>query len=93
MLHVQGNSRHKRHRCYVRFFFCNFTLEDLQNAPARVCEGGLKAGLARAMDARGELFEAHDMLAFVRAQVLGPMLARNTGHLQRGVRRLEQQGS
>ncbi len=39
-------------RCYVRFFFCNFALEDLHNVSARVCEGGLKAGLIRAMDAR-----------------------------------------
>lgn len=39
--------------------------------------------------ARGELFEAHDMLAFLRAQVLGPMLARDGGHRQRGVRRIE----
>lgn len=39
--------------------------------------------------ARGELLEAHDMLAFIRSQVLGPMIARNGGHRQRGVRRLE----
>jgi predicted nucleotidyltransferase len=39
--------------------------------------------------ARGELFEAHDMLAFLRAQVLGPMLARNGGRRQRGVRQIE----
>jgi predicted nucleotidyltransferase len=39
--------------------------------------------------ARGELFEAHDMLAFVRGQVLGPMLARKAGQRQRGVRWLE----
>jgi len=39
--------------------------------------------------ARGELFEAHALLAFVRAQVLGPMLARNGGHRQRGVRQVE----
>ncbi|HEY0946905.1 MAG TPA: aminoglycoside 6-adenylyltransferase [Opitutaceae bacterium] len=39
--------------------------------------------------ARGELFEAHDLLAFVRSQVLGPMLARNGGRRQRGVRQVE----
>jgi hypothetical protein len=39
--------------------------------------------------ARGELFEAHDLLAFVRAQVLGPMLARKGQHRQRGVRQIE----
>ncbi len=39
--------------------------------------------------ARGELFEANDMLAFMRSQVLGPMLARNHGRRQRGVRRVE----
>lgn len=39
--------------------------------------------------ARGELFEAHDLLAFVRSQVLGPMLARNGGRRQRGVRHVE----
>lgn len=39
--------------------------------------------------ARGELLEAHDMLAALRAQVLGPMIARHGGHRQRGVRRME----
>lgn len=38
---------------------------------------------------RGELFEAHDLLTFVRAQVLGPMIARHLGQPQRGVRRIE----
>lgn len=39
--------------------------------------------------ARGELFEAMGMLAFFRDQVLGPMLHRRAGRLQRGVRRIE----
>jgi hypothetical protein len=39
--------------------------------------------------ARGELFEAIGMLAFFRDQVLGPMLHRRAGRLQRGVRRIE----
>lgn len=39
--------------------------------------------------ARGELFEAHAMLAHLRAEVLGPMVARNEGKRQRGVRRVE----
>ncbi len=38
---------------------------------------------------RGELFEAMAMLAFLREQVLGPMLHRRYGHLQRGVRKIE----
>lgn len=41
--------------------------------------------------ARGELFEAIDLLTALRAQVLGPMLARNGGRRQRGVRRIEQE--
>ena len=40
--------------------------------------------------ARGELFEAIDLLTWIRGQVLGPMLARNLGRQQRGVRRVEQ---
>ncbi len=39
--------------------------------------------------ARGELFEALEMLAYLRSQVLGPMLSRNLGHRQRGLRRIE----
>lgn len=39
--------------------------------------------------ARGELFEAIGMLAFFREQILGPMLHRNAGRRQRGVRRIE----
>lgn len=39
--------------------------------------------------ARGELFEAIGLLAFFREQILGPMLHRNAGRRQRGVRRLE----
>ncbi|WP_426281676.1 nucleotidyltransferase domain-containing protein [Lysobacter soli] len=39
--------------------------------------------------ARGEMFEALGMLAFFRDQVLGPMLHRRAGRLQRGVRRIE----
>lgn len=39
---------------------------------------------------RGELFEAIAMLAFIREQVLGPMLHRRAGRPQRGVRRMEQ---
>ena len=44
---------------------------------------------------RGELFEAIGMIAFIREQVLGPMLHRRLGRPQRGVRRIEQleQGS
>lgn len=38
---------------------------------------------------RGELFEAIGMLAFIRDQVLGPMLHRRAGRPQRGVRRME----
>jgi hypothetical protein len=39
---------------------------------------------------RGELFECLDMLAAVRAMVLGPLIARGSGHRAAGVRRLEQ---
>lgn len=39
---------------------------------------------------RGEWFEAISMLAFLREQILGPMLARRAGKPQRGVRRIEQ---
>lgn len=39
---------------------------------------------------RGELFEAIAMLAFIRDQVLGPLVYRREGQPQRGVRRLEQ---
>jgi hypothetical protein len=39
---------------------------------------------------RGELFEATDLLALIRQQVLGPMNCRNHGKNQRGVRRVEQ---
>lgn len=42
--------------------------------------------------ARGELFEALGMLAFFRDQVLGPMLHRRAGRMQRGVRRIETLG-
>lgn len=38
---------------------------------------------------RGELFEAVGMLAFLREQVLGPMLHRRAGNPQRGVRRID----
>ena len=38
---------------------------------------------------RGELFEAVGMLGDFRSMVLGPMLARRAGALQRGVRRIE----
>ena len=38
---------------------------------------------------RGELFEAIGMLGFLREQVLGPMLHRRAGRLQRGVRRID----
>ncbi len=40
--------------------------------------------------ARGELFEALGMLAFIREQVLGPLIHQLEGRPQRGVRRLEQ---
>ena len=39
---------------------------------------------------RGELFEAIAMLAFIRDQVLGPLVYRREGQPQRGARRLEQ---
>ena len=39
---------------------------------------------------RGELFECLDMLAFVRATVLGPLIAQARGRRAAGVRRLEQ---
>jgi predicted nucleotidyltransferase len=39
---------------------------------------------------RGELFEAHDMLTFLRAQVLGPLMLQTVGARPNGVRRLEQ---
>lgn len=38
---------------------------------------------------RGEMYEAISMLGFFREQVLGPMLARRAGAMQRGVRRIE----
>lgn len=44
-------------------------------------------GVARA--GRGELFEALDMLGFLRASVLGPMLATSVGLRQRGMRFIE----
>lgn len=39
---------------------------------------------------RGELFEAHDMLAFLRARALGPLMLQTVGARPNGVRRLEQ---
>ena len=39
---------------------------------------------------RGELFEAHDMLAFLRAQALGPLMLQTVSARPTGVRRLEQ---
>lgn len=39
--------------------------------------------------ARGELFEAIDALGFIRAQVLGPLLASRARLPQRGLRRIE----
>jgi predicted nucleotidyltransferase len=44
---------------------------------------------AAAKVGRGELFECLDMLAFVRANVLGPLIAVARGHRAAGVRRLE----
>lgn len=38
---------------------------------------------------RGELFEAHDFLAFLRAQVLGPLALLDQGARPSGVRKLE----
>jgi predicted nucleotidyltransferase len=38
---------------------------------------------------RGELFEAMGMIAFFREHVLGPMLHRRSGRVQRGVRKIE----
>jgi predicted nucleotidyltransferase len=40
--------------------------------------------------ARGELFEALDMITYLRAAVLGPLLHAQKGNEPRGVRRLEQ---
>jgi hypothetical protein len=39
---------------------------------------------------RGEIFEAIEMVGFLRQQILGPMSSRNSGRDQRGVRRVEQ---
>ena len=39
---------------------------------------------------RGELFECLDMLAFLRATVLGPLIAQARGRRAAGARRLEQ---
>lgn len=39
--------------------------------------------------ARGELFEAIDLLSWVRGVVLGPMIARKGGYRQRGMRHIE----
>lgn len=39
---------------------------------------------------RGELFEAIDTLALIRQAILGPMICRNHGRDQRGVRRIEE---
>jgi predicted nucleotidyltransferase len=39
---------------------------------------------------RGELFEAHDMLAAIRAQALGPLMLQAVSARAMGVRRLEQ---
>ncbi len=39
---------------------------------------------------RGEVFEALDTLAFLRAQVLGPLITTKAGKHPRGVRRVEQ---
>lgn len=44
---------------------------------------------AAARAGRGELFEALDMLSYLRAWVLGPMLANSVGRPQRGLRRIE----
>jgi len=38
---------------------------------------------------RGELFEAHDFLAFLRMQVLGPLALKTSGARPSGVRRIE----
>ena len=38
---------------------------------------------------RRELFEAHDMLTFLRAQVLGPLMLQTVGARPTGVRRVE----
>lgn len=40
---------------------------------------------------RGEVFEAIALLAFIREQVLGPLIHQREGRPQRGVRRLEHQ--
>ena len=39
---------------------------------------------------RGELFEAHDLLAFLRGQVLGPLMLQTASARPSGVRRVEQ---
>lgn len=38
---------------------------------------------------RGEYFEAHDFLAFLRSKVFGPLLHIHNGNLPRGVRKVE----
>src|SRR5215207_6368803 len=50
----------------------------------------LHYGAAKAL--RGELFEAISMLAFIRDQVLGPMLHRHARRPQRSVRRVDGTG-
>lgn len=44
---------------------------------------------AAARAGRGELFEALDMVSYLRAWVLGPMLATSDGRPQRGLRHIE----
>ncbi len=39
---------------------------------------------------RGEIFEAIDLITFIRGTVLGPLILMQKGHLPRGVRRLEE---
>jgi hypothetical protein len=39
---------------------------------------------------RGELFEAHDLLAFLRGQVLGPLMLQTVNARPSGVRHVEQ---
>ena len=48
---------------------------------------------AAAKIGRGELFEAHDFLAFLRLQVLGPLLLSAAGARPTGVRRLESEAA
>ena len=50
---------------------------------------GLPIGVILATSGRGELFEAIDMIGFVRASVLGPLALQRAGARPQGIRRIE----